>query len=319
MVSYLDIIKKVDVVPYPHEQSYTEFLSNIYILWSHDSTFQLGYLLPSVVNALSAFPQYFTITKSNRTIKLNSTLNSIELRTEALSKIGEIWKSESKFQTLLGWRNENYTIYEPSNNVYFYLERAMCPLLGVVMYGVHINGYVKLSNGDLKLWVPRRASDKATYPGMLDNTVAGGLGYPHGPLETVYKECYEEAGLEEEYLKKNNKVKPCGAISYFYQLKPFEFTSELGLVQPEIEYIYDIQMDLDKIPHPVDNESEDFKLMSLDEVKQRLVNGEFKDNCGAVIIDFFIRHSIITPETEPNYLEITNRLHRFLPFPVKAN
>lgn len=319
MVSYLNLVKKADAVPYPHEKSYNEFMKNVFILVSHDGSFQLGYLLKLVVDELSNFPQYFTISNENRTVQFNFSLHTIELRESALSAIGSSWKAKKLFSTLNGWRDELYIVFDPLQNPYFRLERAMCPLLGVVMYGAHINGYVELPNGELKIWVPRRAANKATYPGMLDNTVAGGLGYPYGPLQTVYKECYEEAGLDEEYLKKGNKVRSCGAVSYFYQLKPMEFNSELGLIQPEVEYIYDIKMEIDKIPHPVDNEAEDFQLMSIDEIKIRLQNGEFKDNCGAIIIDFLIRHSIMTAEDESNFLEMNSRLHRMLPFPIRGN
>lgn len=316
MDTLLQVVKKVDAVPYPHEPGYQNFLRNVYTFLSHDGEFRLGYILPLIVKEMVKFTDTFVVNVARRTIQLNPSLTSQTVREEALAKVGLQWKSEKKFDTLLGWRDEKYTIYDKSKEPYFCLERAMCPLLGVVMYGVHINGYVKSPSGEYSLWIPRRAADKATYPGMLDNTVGGGLGYPYGPLETVYKECYEEAGLDDEYL--NGKVKCCGNISYLYQLKPNDFSTELGLVQPEVEYIYDIEMDSEKIPHPVDNESEDFKLMTIDEIKSRLFNGEFKDNCGAVIIDFMVRHSLITPESEIDYVEINNRLHRFLPFPTKS-
>ena len=66
----------------------------------------------------------------------------------------------SKFHELLdkGWRNELYTVYNPSSVPYMLIERAFSVLLGVVTYGVHINGYVppeNSSNGKLKFWVPR--------------------------------------------------------------------------------------------------------------------------------------------------------------------
>ncbi|TID14857.1 hypothetical protein CANINC_004528 [Pichia inconspicua] len=316
MNSLLEVIKKVDVVPYPHESEYKSFINQLYTLISHDESFALGYLLEPVVNELRNFPETFIVDDSTRKVKFHPSLNTKELREDALHAVGQKWKQDEPFETLKGWRDEKYTIYDQNKKPYFNLERSMCPLLGVVMYGVHINGYVKDEHGNYSLWIPRRAKDKPTYPGMLDNTVGGGLGFPYGPLETVYKECYEEAGLEVSYLKE--KLFSCGMISYFYQLKPYDFQSELGLVQPEVEYIYDIEMDSETVPHPVDNESEDFRLMPIEEVKVRLFNGEFKDNCGAVIVDFMIRHSLLTPELEPDYLEINNRLHRFLPFPTKS-
>lgn len=35
-----------------------------------------------------------------------------------------------------------------------------------------------------------------------------------------------------------------------------------------------------------------------------------------VLIDFFIRHGILTPENEPDYIEIVARLHRRFEFPT---
>lgn len=44
-------------------------------------------------------------------------------------------------------------------------------LLGILQYGVHLNGYVRTGAGDYKLWIGKRSDTKATYPGMLDNMV----------------------------------------------------------------------------------------------------------------------------------------------------
>src|SRR3546814_15669982 len=74
------------------------------------------------------------------------------------------------------------------------IERAACPVLGIRAWGVHMNGYVRRADG-LHLWVARRARDKPTYPGMLDNTVAGGQPIGLGLKENLIKECAEEAGI----------------------------------------------------------------------------------------------------------------------------
>lgn len=41
-------------------------------------------------------------------------------------------------------------------------------------YGVHINGFVRGSDGQLQLWVARRSSTKPTWPSLLDHIAAGG-------------------------------------------------------------------------------------------------------------------------------------------------
>jgi hypothetical protein len=51
-------------------------------------------------------------------------------------------------------------------------------------------------------------------------------------------------------------------------------------------------------------------MCTLDDILEKMHAGRFKPNCGAVIIDFMIRHGYLTAENEPNYLEIVTRLHR---------
>lgn len=35
-----------------------------------------------------------------------------------------------------------------------------------------------------------------------------------------------------------------------------------------------------------------------------------------VLLDFFIRHGILTPENEPDFIEICSRIHRRFEFPT---
>lgn len=68
---------------------------------------------------------------------------------------------------LAGWRNELYPVYGPGDELLFGIERAASALFGMVTYGVHMTAFVRdpsASHG-LKMWVPRRAKEKQTYPG----------------------------------------------------------------------------------------------------------------------------------------------------------
>jgi hypothetical protein len=48
----------------------------------------------------------------------------------------------------------------------------------------------------------------------------------------------------------------------------------------------------------------------------------FKPNCGLMIVDFLMRHGLITVEDEPDFFEISWRCHRDLSkivaFPVRG-
>lgn len=306
--SFLKIIDSVDTFPY-------NAISAHYLLKAHDGSTTLGYLTPAVAKHFCE-EQLFTVNDNKKTVTLSRKLDTIEKRNSLFLEVATKWRKIPEYSESLdkGWRNELYTVYNPTHVPYMQIERSFSVLIGVITYGVHINGYVpadKSSNGKLKIWIPRRAANKPTYPGMLDNTVAGGLGYPYGIWETVIKECFEEAGLSEDFVTKN--IKSTGVVLYMY-----EPDGHGGNVQPEVEYTYDLifESETNVVPQPEDGEAENFTLMDVDDVLKKLHNDEFKPNCGLIITDFLVRHGYITPSSDPNYLEILARCHRKMPFPT---
>lgn len=198
------------------------------------------------------------------------------------------------------------------------MERALSGLLGVITYGVHVNGFVKNpSTGEIKFWIPRRSASKPTWPLKLDNIVAGGLGYPNGIFETVIKESLEEANLEQQLIEKH--IKAVGAVSYFYfqgDIEGDKFQSESSLITGEVEFLFDLELPPDVVPCPNDGEVDSFQLMTLQQTIKALKNKEFKPNCGLIMLEFLMRHGYINSENEPNYGEIISRVHRRLPFPT---
>lgn len=220
------------------------------------------------------------------------------------------------FEILKGWRNELYPVYDVTGELLFAIERSATPLFGVVTYGCHMTAYVKGKvggNESLRIWVPRRARHKQTYGGMLDNTVAGGLAVGENPFECLVREAEEEASLPEALVR--DRAKPVGTVSYFY-MRGNDAGGETDLLQPEVQYVYDIEVEESTEPKPNDNEVEGFTLMSVVAVKDAMARGDFKPNCAMVLLDFFVRHGIISPNSEPDYIEIIARLHRMLEFPT---
>lgn len=281
---------------------------------SHDGKVTLGYITEKSADHFKQ-EESFLVDEKEKTISLAAYFDTIEKRNSLFRDLGLRWRRKPELSEIVdkGWRNELYTVYNPTHIPYFHVERSMTPLLGVITYGIHVNAYVpaeKTTNGKIKVWTPRRAANKPTYPGMLDNTVGGGLGYPHGIEETVIKECYEEAGLASSFVKRN--VRSAGVVQYFH--KPNDDYS----VQPEVEYVFDLLLHgEDEIKlQSVDGEAEEFRLMDVDEILFRLENSEFKPNCGMIILDFLIRHGHVTPENECNYIEMLTRSHRLMPFPT---
>lgn len=170
------------------------------------------------------------------------------------------------------------------------------------------------------IWVARRSKSLFTYPGMLDSTVAGGVKAGDSPLSCILAESDEEARLTHEVV--TARLQATGVVTLANRNPRTE------LIHGEILYVYD--MDLSPpagadacaqglVPLPGDDgEVEEFVLMGYQDVLQRMQAGEFKPNVCNVMIDFFIRHGLVTPETESQYVEICNRLRRKLPMPTNG-
>ncbi|NVJ92502.1 MAG: DUF4743 domain-containing protein [Methylocystaceae bacterium] len=198
------------------------------------------------------------------------------------------------------WRDEPYKVAENFlDTPVFLMERAATPFFGIRAFGVHINGFVQTTDG-LKMWIARRAKDRAICPGMLDNMVAGGQPAGLSLMENIVKECGEEANISADLAK---QVKPVGSVSYRMETD--------GGLKPDVMFCYDLEVPPDFTPVNTDGEAEGFHLMDVEEVAEIVRNSfEFKFNCNLVIIDFLIRHGVINPDTEPDYEQLVSGLRR---------
>lgn len=255
---------------------------------------QVGWIKRPFLDELRAFPKLFDIREE--AVVLSPALKSPPERTEA---VDEALRALAERGAIKGWRDEAYPVIlgwgaEPL----MLIERAAAPHFGIRAYGVHMNGYV-LDGDSISMWIARRAYDKPTYPGALDNMVAGGQPDGKSLLENLVKECREEADIPEALAR---EARPVGAISYCQE------TPE-GL-KPDVLFIYELEVPRDFTPRNTDGEIDHFMLWPIDKVAEVVSeSAAFKFNCNLVIIDFLVRRGFIAPE-HPDYLEIVNGLHQ---------
>ena len=196
------------------------------------------------------------------------------------------------------WVGEQYDVNTGFNQQSFFtIERAAASLLGIKKYGIHLNAWVE-KQGEMFLWVAKRAMDKHTFPGRLDHLVAGGHGTGYSIEETMIKECAEEANIPSVIAQHSQ---PVSMISYVMDNKQ--------KLQQDNLFVYDLQLEPDFVPHNTDGEAEEFYLWPVDKVLQRVAGSrDYKTNCNLVIIDFAIRHGFLKPD-EAYYSEICSGLH----------
>lgn len=194
----------------------------------------------------------------------------------------------------------------------FNLERYACVVMGLTIYGVHFTAYVSApeEEGGIKFWVSRRSENTPAFPGMLDNTAAGGIKSGETPTYSAGREAYEEASLSKDHI---SKMKAVGTISYFGKT---DHAGDQRLLQAVVEFLYECELPADVTPKPHDDEASNFELFTVDQLRTALEDGEFKPGYEPVAIDFLVRHGIIHEGNEKDYAEIVSRLHRKLEFPL---
>jgi 8-oxo-dGTP pyrophosphatase MutT (NUDIX family) len=227
--------------------------------------------------------------------------DSVESRTNAVAQVTEKLRHNG---IVTGWRDETYPI---SDSFYspplFHMERAAVSLLGVLEYGVHINGLVREKPGEPpKMWIARRSKTKSKFPGMLDHVVAGGQPSDLSLMDNVIKECKEEAGIPETTTRAG--IQPAGAISYEH------FDPHKERVTRCVLFNYDLYLPKEFSPTPVDGEAEEFFLFTMEQIKESMAPDfpdPIKPNCYVVIIDFMLRMGHVSPEA-PGYLDVLREL-----------
>jgi len=178
-------------------------------------------------------------------------------------------KSQASKSRISGWRNEFFCFWEepacppdPSDPPFFCVERAGFRHLGMMSHAVHINGF--LHNGDL--WCGRRAHNKATDPGMLDNLAAGGLPTGETAMTTAIRELQEEAGIDAVHAE----LFWAGAIR-------IQRLSSQGWHDEKL-LIYNLTLPEARLPANKDGEVQEFLRLTPRETVMRMQAGEFTDD-----------------------------------------
>jgi 8-oxo-dGTP pyrophosphatase MutT (NUDIX family) len=251
-----------------------------------------GWLKPAMVEALAQWPDYFSHQEDR--VELSPRLDSFEARSQVLVQVTESLVSQGVISHAHG---ERYPVTSSGRETAIAtIDRTAAPYFGLRAYGQHLNGFVRSPNG-IRLWIARRSADRRVFPNKLDNMVAGGLPHDLSLADNLRKECMEEASIPADMA---DKAIPVGVLSYCRE-------TPVGL-KPDTLYCYDLELPEEFVPDNSDGEVAEFRLLPVDEVLALVRDSdEFKLNCNLVLIDFFLRHGILNPET-PGYLELAQGL-----------
>ena len=254
---------------------------------------RIGLLRRDNAEALQRFSDVFTVAEQRVELVARGDIAAVSRAVDAVVDALVTERHVPK------WRNESFDVAPRwGATPVFRLDRGAVPFFGTRAYGVHLNGYLRRGEA-LYLWVGRRSPGKQTAPNKLDNLVAGGIGNEYGVGETLLKEGEEEASIPRSLM---SRAISAGAVSY-------RMETRLG-IRDDVLFVYDIEIPADFVPENRDGEIVDFELMPLPAVLDRIrTTSDFKFNVNLVILDFALRHGLLSPD-DPEYLDVATGLHR---------
>jgi len=253
---------------------------------------RVGWVRHELAGKLDRWPEIFDLAGDK--VTLLESIGDAEDRTAAMAEVCEALVGQ---ELLPPNRAEQFPVMAAfGDELLLRLDRAWIPAFGVTAYGVHVNGYVETPTGP-QLWIGVRSADSLVDPGKLDNMVAGGQPAGLSLEENVIKEAAEEASVPEALAR---QARPAGALSYAMEVP-------VGL-RRDVLFVYDLRVPKDFLPVDQDDEHSSFKRMPAAQALHLVDETDrFKFNVNLVIIDFAIRHGILTPD-HPDYLKLISGL-----------
>ncbi|MEC8283075.1 MAG: DUF4743 domain-containing protein [SAR324 cluster bacterium] len=255
---------------------------------------KVGWIRPEDLPLFEQSPALFAVESEH--VTLLGEPSSPKERSAQLDAVLRQWQGQGH---ITGWRDEHYLISNDEGTPLFSVERSATALLGVLNLGVHLNGFVKRTDG-IWLWMARRARNRPRYPGKLDQMVAGGMTAYQSPQQVMKRECQEEAGVPMTLAE---TLKSVGLVTLCHH-------NSKGQLRREILYTYDLELPETFQPCNQDGEVEEFQLMPIAEVVRLAAEtDEIKTNCNLVVLDFLVRHSVLRVD-QAYYAELVEGLRR---------
>ncbi|MEK8026458.1 NUDIX hydrolase [Pseudaquabacterium rugosum] len=241
--------------------------------------------------ALRAWPQWLTIDGDGDGDKDGITLQvAPEAREAVLATIAQALRAQGLIRA---WRDELFPVpalldaQDSPGPVLARIERASARFWGSLTFGAHCNGWVAGADGrPAALWIARRADDKPTDPGRLDNLIGGGVSAGQSPREAVLREGWEEAGLRPPQmagLRSGRRIHVARDLPEGFQR---EWVS-----------VYDLCLPPDLQPVNQDGEVQAITRMPIAEVVERCAAGELTVDATLATLDFLLRHDLLDTAT----------------------
>ncbi|HET9976393.1 MAG TPA: DUF4743 domain-containing protein [Burkholderiaceae bacterium] len=236
----------------------------------------VGSVAEAHLPALARWPHWLAVHPGAIELRVGA-----DARDTALAAINARLRAEGLIRA---WRDETYPVLARTGGAPLALiERASARFWGTLTFGAHCNGFVADATGrPTHLWIARRALTKATDPGKLDNLVGGGVPHGQTPFETLLREGFEEAGLDEATMR---RATPGRVIELRCDIAE-------GFMHERL-HTFDLALPDDLTPRNQDGEVAELHRWPVADAIERAAAGEMTVDAALVTLDFALRHGLL--------------------------
>ncbi|KAI0481580.1 NUDIX hydrolase domain-like protein [Xylaria cf. heliscus] len=301
--SSYDIVSTVDTWPYYEDDptAYRERMQDFFAFMIDGIAHPVGLIHIIVIEALP-WPQCWSVDKDRRRITLHCP-GSFEARTKAVEEALLEGRRVNASPSLRRWQDERFPVYSAEGKHILDIDGCGVDVIGARSFAVYLTAWTNTTEGR-RYWVQRRGLNKSLLPGMLDTAVSGRLAPNETPFEGMIREAGEEANLPPSLLRE--RLRPCDVLAAAYM----KSNQGVPAYMFHTQYVFEVELDEDCILSCDTDEVEEFRLMTLDEVRSGLDDNTFIPITRAVYLAHFIRHGILTAENDDRLQETSARLHR---------
>lgn len=170
------------------------------------------------------------------------------------------------------WRDEQLAVTNVQGAVVGTVERGAVRVLGIATRAVHLVGLAP----DGRMWVQRRSLTKPNHPGKWDTLMGGMVSAQDSLHQALARETWEEAGLEVAAL---TQVVHGGHVDFS---RPSREGGGVGFMRERIDW-FSAQVPEGQVPHNQDGEVDEFALLPIPLLCERVAQGHFTPEAGLVI------------------------------------
>ncbi|OQR90831.1 hypothetical protein ACHHYP_05203 [Achlya hypogyna] len=280
------------------------FVAQLYVPLVADGA-TIGLVPKDRVAALRAFPSVFDGALANE-VRLHSSLATETARTTAVQNVARELVGAGVIREK--WKNEDYGARDGHGNVVFRVDRAAAAFFGITQCGCHLNGYVRHGPRpeDVSVWMGLRHASRSLWPGKWDSIVGGGLPLDISAWDNMLKEAREEASLAANDIAP--LMRSAGVISYV--------NSEKEGLKHNSMFTFDLCMPPTMAPKSDGIEVDHFELWPITKALDLVERSpeSFKPDICLLLIDFGIRHGIVTAANTSQFIAVARGLHAAPPF-----